>query len=291
MGVHGGLRVETVLDPTTQAFLDHHRIDGTPVLPGVMGIEAFAELARLPLPGREVTAIEDIAFLAPFKLYRDQPRTAVLEARFEPDGDDVLARCRLLGVRALAGRPEPQVTTHFEATVRLGRSQPAVPGGPAPSQPGERLVVGSADIYRVYFHGPAYRVLDSAWREDGRVVGRGAGDLPQDHVPAERRLLARPRLIELCFQTAGVWELGTAGRLGLPARVDRVTTAPGPEAGAGPLEAVVTAAAGGDGFDAVVVDGEGRALVRVEGYRTVALPAGPADDLLAPFRAAAGDGR
>ena len=42
-----GSRVETTLDPAAQPFLHDHRIDGTPVLPGVMGIEAFAEVAAL----------------------------------------------------------------------------------------------------------------------------------------------------------------------------------------------------------------------------------------------------
>ena len=36
--------------PAAQPFLDHHRIDGTAVLPGVMGMEAFAEVARLLAP-------------------------------------------------------------------------------------------------------------------------------------------------------------------------------------------------------------------------------------------------
>ena len=53
-GLHDGLRIETVLDPKQQPFLDHHRIDGTPVLPGVMGIESFAEAAALILPGWQV---------------------------------------------------------------------------------------------------------------------------------------------------------------------------------------------------------------------------------------------
>ena len=46
-----GVVILTDLDPTDQPFLDDHRIDGTPVLPGVMGIEAFAEAARLLAPG------------------------------------------------------------------------------------------------------------------------------------------------------------------------------------------------------------------------------------------------
>jgi NAD(P)-dependent dehydrogenase (short-subunit alcohol dehydrogenase family) len=288
MGTDGWLRVETVLDPEQQAFLDDHRIEGTPVLPGVMGIEAFAELARLPLPGWSVAAVEDIAFLAPFKFYRDEPRPVLLEARFEPDGDDIVARCRLVGVRSLAGRDEPQETEHFTASVRLRRSPAPLEKSPAPPAHRNGHAIGAADIYRVYFHGPAYRVLDSAWMDGGRVFGVPPGELPDDHAPAERPLLMRPRLIELCFQTAGVWELGTEGKLGLPSRIDRLTVG---ASGRDPLDrpvAVVMPQAGGDGFDAEVVDSGGRVHVRLQGYRTVAVPSGPPPELLKPFADVAG---
>src|SRR5208282_6076539 len=42
-GLFSPLTIETTLDPAVQPFLHDHQIDGTPVLPGVMGIEAFAE--------------------------------------------------------------------------------------------------------------------------------------------------------------------------------------------------------------------------------------------------------
>ena len=75
MALHSGLTIETTLDPALQPFLHDHQIDGTPVLPGVMGIEAFAEAALVMLPGCRVEAVEDVSFLAPFKFYRNQPRT------------------------------------------------------------------------------------------------------------------------------------------------------------------------------------------------------------------------
>jgi 3-hydroxymyristoyl/3-hydroxydecanoyl-(acyl carrier protein) dehydratase len=51
--LYGGLEVETTLDPKQQPFLYDHAMDGTPLLPGVMGTEAFGQLAlalgpRLP---------------------------------------------------------------------------------------------------------------------------------------------------------------------------------------------------------------------------------------------------
>ena len=45
LGIYSGLTMETTLDPKAQPFLYDHQIDGIPVLPGVMGIEAFAEAA------------------------------------------------------------------------------------------------------------------------------------------------------------------------------------------------------------------------------------------------------
>ena len=75
MGVYSGLSAQTTLDPAAQPFLHDHRIDGTPVLPGVMGIEAFAALAGLAVPGLRVADVEQVDFIAPLKFYRDEPRT------------------------------------------------------------------------------------------------------------------------------------------------------------------------------------------------------------------------
>ena len=86
MGLYSGLVIETTLDPKTQPFLHDHQIDGTPVLPGVMGIEAFAEAALRMLPGWHIEAIEKVDFLAPFKFYRGEPRTLTVEAIIHPRG-------------------------------------------------------------------------------------------------------------------------------------------------------------------------------------------------------------
>ena len=45
-----------------------------------MGIEGFAEAALALLPGWSITSIDDVNFLAPFKFYRNEPRTITTEA-------------------------------------------------------------------------------------------------------------------------------------------------------------------------------------------------------------------
>jgi hypothetical protein len=282
-----GLSVVTELDPSRQAFLGDHRIDGTPVLPGVMGMEGFAEAAGALLPGWEVVGLEDVELLAPFKFYRDEPRTLELRALLRDGGPGTLvADCRLVGRRTLAGQGERE-TVHFTGRVRLAGELPeAPPAGAVPGEAPEGRAVGSDAVYRVYFHGPAYRVLERAWRADGSVIGHLADDLPPDHEPPAQPIEIAPRLIELCFQTAGVWELGTAGRMALPTHVDRVMRF-APADARGSLWAVVTAEGNREaGVDAEVVDEQGRVRLRLEGYRTTPLPGTLDDAVLAPIRGA-----
>ena len=123
----------------------------------------------------------------------------------------------------------------------------------------------------MYFHGPAYQVVGAAWRDGDRSVAELAGDLPANHAPEGQTVLAAPRLIELCFQAAGLWEAGREGRMALPTHVDRVVVLdPAGESGDGPL--VVAARQGESGFECTVTGPSGNVAVRLEGYRTVELP-------------------
>jgi hypothetical protein len=136
----------------------------------------------------------------------------------------------------------------------------------------------------VYFHGPAYQVLEQAYRSDGHVLGRLAGDLPPQHEPAAGQTQIVPRLIELCFQTAGLGELAAKGRLGLPFKVDAVRTLAHPAADA---RLVAVTHGNGQGVDA---DEHGTVFLEVRGYRTIEVPEAPDGAALAPFRAALGAG-
>jgi hypothetical protein len=284
MPLYRGLVVETTLDPKLQPFLRDHQIDGTPVLPGVMGIEAFAESALSLLPGWHIAAIEDVNFLAPFKFYRSEARTVTVETVFYPDGDALLAHCRLVGHRTLPNQPEPQATTHFTARFRLSQRPVKTIAVTPPQVSG--AVIEAADIYRVYFHGPAYQVVQRAWRDGKRTIGLMSETLPSNHQPSSLPLLAAPRLVELCFQTAGLWEISERDRFGLPLHVDELCVFSASEA-QGPLYAVVTTHPDQETADAEVVDAAGTCYVRMKGYKTVALPAGAMGEKLKVLQAVA----
>jgi acyl transferase domain-containing protein/NAD(P)-dependent dehydrogenase (short-subunit alcohol dehydrogenase family) len=286
MGINSGLIIETMLDPKVQPFLHDHQIDGTPVLPGVMGIEAFGEIAQCVIPGWRLDNIEQVNFLAPFKFYRNEPRTVTIEAVFHPQGDAIVADCRLIGRRQLPNQPEPQTTIHFTARVRLTKRVPDAVTAPALSKPAGPVIAAN-DIYRVYFHGPAYRVVERAWHDGKRIIGQMPAALPLNHEPAKLPTVVAPRLLELCFQTAGLLELAEQGRMGLPQVVDQVIVLRAPENAEGPLYAVVSPSANEQAFNAQVTDSSGNVYVQVTGYRTIALPNAIDADSLKALKAAA----
>ena len=291
MGVWRPLTVKTVLDPTNQGFLDDHRIDGTAVLPGAMGVEAFAELALIVCPGSRVSTVENVSFLAPFKFYRDQPREITLEATLSPgDGDEVVADCRLLGTRMLPNQPEPKVTTHFTGQVRVVpaaaaadlswretyRSPPT--GRPCDATPSTRCISTDRHIRCSSEAGAKVTARLACWRRTCHPTTiRATGNSPV-HL-AYSSCASRPPAF-------GNW--ARAGRLALPQHL-ALMAAPGSEQTvSGRAYAIVTPRGDGERFDAEVVDDTGRVHLRMTGYRTVVLPVPIDPGLLRPLQMAVG---
>jgi hypothetical protein len=269
--LHGGFEVETTLDPKQQPFLFDHQIDGTPVLPGVMATEAFAQLATLMCPGYHVTTVEDETIEKPFKFYRNQPATYQLAAVARPGDDgEVIVRTSLKSL--IQPKPElPAVEkTYFRATVRLARKALSKPSVSFKRPVHKQMPIDREAIYQVYFHGPAYQVLEKVRVDGNKAVGLMSRDLPPNASPAKAEALLAPRLVELCFQTAGIWQISTQGVLALPAALRSLSVFRRDETPAGKrLYAEVTSNDGGEAFDAQVVDDTGKVYVRLTGYRTV----------------------
>jgi malonyl CoA-acyl carrier protein transacylase len=282
-----GVVLTTLLDPK-QPYLDHHRIEGVPVMPGVMGVELFAQAAAALMPGVHIQAVRDVAFAAPFKCYRDEPREAIVTIRILRGVHGDRAVCTLQSLQAIRGSekpPEPKL--HFAATLLLSNGPGARDKVGAIQAKAGGGTVERDDLYKAYFHGPAFQVLAATQVADdgGCLVGGLQQPMPQ-LTHGGFGLLTAPRLLELCFQTAGVIEIGSTRKLGLPSRIDEVRVYEGAD-DSGPRDARVRVAKEGDGlrFDAVVSDDSGSVLLEVVGYHTSALPVLMDEATWAPLRA------
>jgi NAD(P)-dependent dehydrogenase (short-subunit alcohol dehydrogenase family) len=283
-----GLTVRTTLDPAQQPFLDDHRYDGPAMFPGVMYMEAFAEVSRLLLPHWHVVAVEHVRFMGGMKFFRDAPRTVTITSLVQPvpgDPNALVADCAFMSERILPGSDTPQQTVHARGRVRLATT-PLDPEKASKPPTSSKNALSPDDVYSVYFHGPAYQVMQSVWRAKGEgAVSRFAEDLPANHVPSDAPVLIGPRLAEICFQTAGMWEMGQEGKFALPDEVGSLRVFGTPTERT-PL--VCTARPTEDGFDCLVQRTDGTVVVHMTGYRTVVTPQPLPDEQASAIRAVMG---
>ncbi len=255
-----GYVVGVEFDLGQHRFLRDHLVGGRPLLSTVMGIETIACAARALRPEAVVTAVSDVQVGPPY---------------FVPTGGSGRVEVTLSESPLLHGRlrdpfADDPGRVHFCADVSTAAAAPsptrvpgATPAGPA---------VHAEDIYGLFFHGESFRVVDSAWFDDDVFVGRLARDLPPIVEPARASAMA-PLLIELCLQTAGLWELAVTDRMTIPHRIERIVRHTSADSSTQRLRAVVRphaleGSAGDYRFDAAVLDDDATVHLTVQGYRT-----------------------
>ncbi len=274
--LYGGLEVETTLDPKVQPFLfDHAPDEGTPWLPGVMATEALAQTATVAAPGYRVASVEHEEMLGAFKFFRMEPRTLHLSATVKPaGGGELLARVTLRSVTKPAKEGLPvQVKEHFIADVRLTTAPAEKPTLPFTPPAAESLPITAQEIYKTFFHGPAYQVIERAGVDGEKCIALMAHSLPADAEPAHAASLMAPRLVELCFQAAALWHTQVKQAMAFPLGFEKVIAYRQPEEAEGRrLYCIGATPNDGERFDATVVDEAGNVFVALTGYRTVGRP-------------------
>ena len=290
------------LDPRVHRFLRDHLVGGRPLLSTVMGIETMACAVRRARPDARIESITDVRVGPPYLLPGDGPGSVEVTLSSVTLSSEALSSEALsseaLSSEALSSEALSSVTLsseghgsgavrcevrsdgpepHFTADVVLAGSADGPPVRPPGSRRPELAArtVSSAAIYRLYFHGPSFRVIDVAGIDLAGALGRTAvarlaRGLPPIVEPA-RRSIAAPLLIELCLQTAGLWDLAAGNAMTIPRSIERVRRFSDVDSdSATALYAVVEAGVddGGPRFDATVVDAEGRVHLAVDGYRT-----------------------
>ncbi len=290
--LHEGILLEVDLDPSSEPFLKDHALNGVPLLPGVMGIEGFTVAAKhvassigASKRGFDVTGLEDIQFLTPFKFYRSEKRRITWKAQVVYEEAGLQAYVTLESRRVSRTRQD-EVVRHFGGIVHLRPLD--IPLAEITVQPPEwngAYTVEAADIYRLYFHGPSFQVLEGVQRSGDALLGKMNANLPpitRDGQPAP----VTPVLVELCLQTAGVWEAGATGALGLPRSIGALTLYRAQPNGV-PIFAEVSPGKDESGnlrFDARVVDAKGHLYLELRDYRTSPLPYAVKRELLQPLK-------
>ena len=292
LSLQDGILLEAELDPSQEAFLKDHSLNGVPLLPGVMGIEGFSIAAKHVAStlgsskgGFHVDQLANIQFLTPFKFYRDEARKITWKALVVRLEDGLVANVTLESDLARAHNRTDHLV-HFSGQVHLipAKLQLEKSQGNAPHWNGKQTLIAE-DIYKLYFHGPAFQVLEGVQMDGKTVLGKLNRQLPgiSESENGNPRI---PILVELCLQTAGIWDIGVSDVLSLPKSIGALRLFDNKVNGL-PIFAKVHPVENEDGeryFDARVVDSKGQVYLEIDQYRTAPMPYNLEKDLLTPIK-------
>ena len=244
-GEHWILRRELSLE--SDPWIVDHAIDGTPVLPGVVGIELMTAAAQLIHPELPYAGVTNYQFQAPVKMHRNEP--VHLEVLAEPLGDNKAA-CTLFSERTLKTGKLLR-TQHFSGIICLGEA-PAVRELDHSTQ-GTGLF-SAAEIYQRFFHGPRFQVLQKAEAFSADCLScQGA----IDHQGIAMGLQSQPLALEAAFQAAGLHTMIADGVMALPSSIEALAIENSVDE-TQPIE--LKTRRNGDGYDVDIYQGEIRIL-------------------------------
>jgi 3-hydroxymyristoyl/3-hydroxydecanoyl-(acyl carrier protein) dehydratase len=201
-------------------YLLDHSINGTPYVPGVMGLETFAEAAAL-MTGTPPKALKEVRFAVPIKLLRNRPAEIKINARAGSGGTEIRLESDFISPKGLR---LGQTRAHFKA-VATSESVSGWTEALHPILPKNKKYKADAQtIYKTYFHGPSFQVLDGILALEKTsvlaVFKRPAAPLWKQ---GAQKLIFHPLVIEGLFQACGWRDIHFDRAMALPDAVGCVT--------------------------------------------------------------------
>jgi hypothetical protein len=215
---NGSVELVRELDPAHDLYLQHHRLDGHPVLPMAMAMELMAEVAAQGWPELEVAAVRDLQVLQGIVL-RDGVRAVRVVAH--PQGSSS-GEPLTVGIEIVEAENPKRV--HYRATVELDQRLPQPPAvKPLPLVETRAFPMNEDEAYRRWlFHGPLFQGIKriECIGADG-IKGFFAISSPQQLVAGapEGHWLIDPVMVDSGLQLLILWAREHWDMTPLPSRV------------------------------------------------------------------------
>ena len=277
------LVVEKHLNSKIDLYLSDHSIEGNPYLPGVMGVEIFAQTSRLMFPKMHPLVMEDVDFRMPVKLLRGRP----LDVRIICSVEERNKKKVIVNVSVESDFINPggikmgDPRVHFTGKVMMGNRKTKakkikdlkVPKG---------IKLSNNDIYERFFHGPTFQVLESVLDVDRKMkeeaVGWGRFREPAGNFFSFTEAFSfesAPMFREFGFQTCGMMDMFHRDNMSLPNSIKRLELYEVPKKSKGFLSRIIFKGDTDNGpmkithYDVEIMDGEGYVIDRMTDYEMI----------------------
>ena len=271
------LQAKVMLDPA-HPLLAHHRIDRACVLPGVGGLEIMTAAASELDRDNRPYVVEALEFVRPIKLFKNEKLEIELEVtRVDTAQDEPMLHAQICSwVTDKQGNKVGERRVHHRARLRKASSPPPRKDTVSSTLPRNGIFIHHSDIYKVFFHGPAFRFLDHVFLDEaasqatfGFMNTAQQDSMFQTHGPAA---------LESCFQACAAYAIETQGVMALPVGVERLdilSPAGSPAVGRLTFKGVAEDPATGRRrflFDAAVVDERNQLIIEAAGISMIEIP-------------------
>ena len=209
------LHAEKEFNLQSDPYLADHAIEGTPYVPGVMGIETFVETATA-LGGTVPQGLKDVHFYLPIKLLRNRPQAVRVIGKEENGDISMEIESDFINSKGVKmGNTRRHFTAHalqrgFVSTWNEVKDQIHLDVNATPQ-------ITKEEIYKKYFHGPSFQVLGGILKadKDSSLAVYNTTPRPQ-WTDGAKTLLANPMLIEAAFQCCGFRDMAIDNKMTLP---------------------------------------------------------------------------
>jgi NAD(P)-dependent dehydrogenase (short-subunit alcohol dehydrogenase family) len=211
----GSVHALVNINPQQHIFLRDHQLDGKPVLPLVMAMEIFTEVAATAKPGIPVTAVRNLCLLQGVSYTKGVERPLLVESGLPTNGT---VKCALDFVLKSEGSP----LAHYRGQVELGGSHP-------PAPPRLKLVnprpfpLSVPEAYQQWlFHGPMFAgIVEILAMGDNGIIGRLRPSAPRNLIHPEPvgAWLIDPVVADSSLQLSLLWGRAVYDQTALPTRI------------------------------------------------------------------------
>ncbi|HUT82071.1 MAG TPA: SDR family NAD(P)-dependent oxidoreductase [Candidatus Bathyarchaeia archaeon] len=258
----GSITAERTFSLENDLYLNHHRFEDIPYLPGVMGLELFVELARIMYPSKIINRFENVSFKSAVKFKNDIPRKLRSKLSFSND----LAKVILESDFEKDGVKLGETRTHFTADIVFGKKEIKIIDIPKMKS---GYLVNNSRIYKILPHKELFRTLKGINEITKQIISIPTEVKGNQFAWDIKELYAEPLVIEAAFQTMGLLDIIKDNKLGLPFSIKSLQYYQTKEQPAYIFGTKVADTDFGSLYNFEVVTKTGQLLMEANGYATV----------------------
>lgn len=198
-------------------YMLDHQIENTPIFPGVMGLEIFAEIYSL-VSRKKTSTLEDIEFKSAIKQLHNKPKEVYVEYNpitqnlsLKSDFVPKIAEKRIMTTEHFSGRIGNTLKKKRSKKRNLSLNESTIE------------LMTKEEIYSIFFHGNSFQVLEKLIELSGEKAFTKVC-IPEEKLFSNLKSMVQiqPRAIEAAFQTAGLYDLIVNQKTSLPSKIKEV---------------------------------------------------------------------